>query len=628
MKRGGLVKLAKKFIAFLFTLLLLTMLPTTAQQPSAWLKVHKTVDLSLIFLKGAGGTPETATVTLSLEAAKGERFPIDLIFVVDRSATADLAKASNIGQQFLHRLEEQDRAALVSFADEGRLDFGLTKDFVQVKEGFKALKNKGKTALGEGLFVATSELINNGREEAVLVEIVLTDGRSNAGRDPLEEAQRAAEEGIAIFTVGVGRNVNKALLSQIAQMTGGLFFESFEAQALDKIFESIIRNTVAKEVRVIETLSAAINYEGAVSNPPAIAGKEADGTTILEWNIEKISLGETWTASFKISAVKEGTVAINQAPSLVTFTDFKGLRVTQDLPLRTIEVRLPNKPPVADFSFSPLQPSIRDTVQFTDKSYDPDGKVVSWSWDFGDGVISTEQNPTHRYSADGTYTVTLKVTDDGGAVSPPLSKTIDVVTEKATATRAITTYLPDDITMPGETFRVEVKIYVNMKLNGLGLDENIPAGWEVKPIDTAGAAFRKSELQWVFVEAIPAGTTKTIIYEVTVPATEKAGAFKIGGAITSASPALEFQVEGDAQVEVKEALPISWVVSRWDTEKDILNLKLGCKITFDQIQQAVTWWLEGTKVPKTGDKTIDFKLIQELIAYWLTDTCVHEPLPK
>lgn len=52
---------------------------------------------------------------------------------------------------------------------------------------------------------------------------------------------------------------------------------------------------------------------------------------------------------------------------------------------------------------------------FTDTSTDSDGTIVSWSWDFGDGATSTAQNPSHTYAADGTYTVTLTVTDDDGA---------------------------------------------------------------------------------------------------------------------------------------------------------------------------------------------------------------------
>lgn len=47
-------------------------------------------------------------------------------------------------------------------------------------------------------------------------------------------------------------------------------------------------------------------------------------------------------------------------------------------------------------------------------SYDNDGSIVSYLWDFGDGSTSSIQNPTHRYSTSGIYTITLTVTDNTG----------------------------------------------------------------------------------------------------------------------------------------------------------------------------------------------------------------------
>jgi PKD repeat protein len=70
-----------------------------------------------------------------------------------------------------------------------------------------------------------------------------------------------------------------------------------------------------------------------------------------------------------------------------------------------------NDIPTADFTFS----TNALEVTFTDESSDTDGTIASWYWVFGDGNTSALQNPTHAYAADGTYTVTLTVTDNDGA---------------------------------------------------------------------------------------------------------------------------------------------------------------------------------------------------------------------
>ncbi len=69
-----------------------------------------------------------------------------------------------------------------------------------------------------------------------------------------------------------------------------------------------------------------------------------------------------------------------------------------------------NQIPIASFEFS----TAGLTVDFTDTSVDPDGFIVSWQWNFGDGNSSTQQHPTHTYTAANTYIVTLTVTDDDG----------------------------------------------------------------------------------------------------------------------------------------------------------------------------------------------------------------------
>ena len=69
-------------------------------------------------------------------------------------------------------------------------------------------------------------------------------------------------------------------------------------------------------------------------------------------------------------------------------------------------------PPVAAFSGSPTSGEVPLTVDFTDES---SNNPTSWSWDFGDGGTSTQQNPAYVYNTVGTYTVTLTATNAYGS---------------------------------------------------------------------------------------------------------------------------------------------------------------------------------------------------------------------
>ncbi|TET23080.1 MAG: PKD domain-containing protein [Candidatus Stahlbacteria bacterium] len=70
------------------------------------------------------------------------------------------------------------------------------------------------------------------------------------------------------------------------------------------------------------------------------------------------------------------------------------------------------QPPDADFSADPTIGSAPLDVTFTDLSTNA---PTSWSWSFGDGGSSTDQNPQHTYNAPGTYTVRLTATNADGS---------------------------------------------------------------------------------------------------------------------------------------------------------------------------------------------------------------------
>jgi len=80
-----------------------------------------------------------------------------------------------------------------------------------------------------------------------------------------------------------------------------------------------------------------------------------------------------------------------------------------------------NNAPEADFTYS-----IADlAVQFTDQSSDPEEDSLAYSWEFGDGGTSTQENPSHVYSDHGSYTVNLTVSD--GEFDDRVSKMVSLI---------------------------------------------------------------------------------------------------------------------------------------------------------------------------------------------------------
>jgi len=119
-----------------------------------------------------------------------------------------------------------------------------------------------------------------------------------------------------------------------------------------------------------------------------------------------------------------------------------------------------NQPPVAVAAASPSTGAAPLTVTFDGSgSYDPDGSITAYFWEFGDGSgFSTLMNPTYTYSTAGTYTVQLTVTDNNSAtaaddvsitVSPASSGYVYVADQ--TVTRVL---------QPGNKYRAEDVIRV------------------------------------------------------------------------------------------------------------------------------------------------------------------------
>ncbi|KYK23259.1 hypothetical protein AYK21_02865 [Thermoplasmatales archaeon SG8-52-2] len=81
--------------------------------------------------------------------------------------------------------------------------------------------------------------------------------------------------------------------------------------------------------------------------------------------------------------------------------------------------------PIANFTYSAEEPHVLFNGS---SSYDLDGEIVSYDWDFGDGIIGEGKITYHKYCELGTYAVKLTVTDDYG-LKDNITKSVDVLFE-------------------------------------------------------------------------------------------------------------------------------------------------------------------------------------------------------
>jgi hypothetical protein len=95
-------------------------------------------------------------------------------------------------------------------------------------------------------------------------------------------------------------------------------------------------------------------------------------------------------------------------------------------------------PPVANFGFSPFDPTVFDTVQFYSFAYDPVGiGIQTMTWNFGDGSTDAGFSVLHRYAADADYTAKLTVTTFDGRTGS-FSQVVHVKTHDVAITRFVT----------------------------------------------------------------------------------------------------------------------------------------------------------------------------------------------
>ncbi|MBI2060974.1 MAG: PKD domain-containing protein [Nitrospirae bacterium] len=116
--------------------------------------------------------------------------------------------------------------------------------------------------------------------------------------------------------------------------------------------------------------------------------------------------------------------------ALFRATDNDGASCEKSFP---VNVHAPNIGPQAFASADPYEGTAPLFVNFVGFGVDPDGTIMAFHWDFGDGTTSALQNPNHVYNQCGSYTAKLTVTDNDGATGSTSLKNAVQCSSNATA---------------------------------------------------------------------------------------------------------------------------------------------------------------------------------------------------
>jgi len=155
----------------------------------------------------------------------------------------------------------------------------------------------------------------------------------------------------------------------------------------------------------------------AVPDPPVsgFSGTPISGQSPLEATFTNLSTGEVttwlWTFGDGETSTVQNPVHTYDLPGVYTVS----LEATgpggADTHTEIDYITVTPGPPSAAFSGAPVNGLAPLEISFTDLSA---GEVTGWSWTFGDGGTSTDQNPIYTYDLPGVYTVSLEVTGPGG----------------------------------------------------------------------------------------------------------------------------------------------------------------------------------------------------------------------
>ena len=344
---------------------------------------NESADPDMIWLEGSSVFPQETTITLNITGAGipiAWNRPQDTVFVIDTTGSMEQNDPSYLrlsgAKTYVDMMKNPDRVATVWFSSYGYLAnrHHLTSDYDQVKIDIDSIPPPYGVNNGSlGLRIGTDELIGYGDPNHTRAEVLISDGAERYWGSywMIEEAQRAADMGVTIHTVGLNppSPENEALLQQIADITGGEYYYAPTGDALENIYIEISRfretsdiagkkidDPVEPNPMVRDVLPPYIHFVpgtfqdwNGLPCPPDAITVNLDGSTVLDWDVERILINESWVVEFDVTSSMGGYVPVGIYPlSRVNYSKWDDSTTTVPFPEVFIYVMVPGPidPPV------------------------------------------------------------------------------------------------------------------------------------------------------------------------------------------------------------------------------------------------------------------------------------------